>query len=123
MKEPLSVVDVSSLTGGGDCGDCAVGIVRNSSQGYSVPEFGINKFCFAGKYDDLIVSASPGNNLYVWALPDSHQENDISVTQSLLELRGHTDLVLAVRYDPCNNVLASAGVDETIKLWTPISQL
>ena len=116
-KQPLTVVDIPSLTGDGATG----GQVRLSSEGYSLPGFGRNIFCFAGWDDDLVVSASKDNNLYIWSLPES-QVNDSSVNQSLLELRGHTSLVYAVWYDPCNDVLASAGRDNVIKLWTPIAQ-
>ena len=37
-------------------------------------------------------------------------------------LRGHSKEVFAVRYDPRNDVLASAGFEKVIKLYTPITQ-
>ena len=79
--------------------------------------------CFVGKDDELVVSTSADHSLYVWSLPNSHQGRaDQTVNQSLLVLRGHTGDVYNVRYDSCNDTLASAGVEETIKLWTPVAQ-
>jgi len=52
-KQPLTVVDIPSLTGDGATG----GQGRLSSEGYSLPGFGRNIFCFAGRDDDLVVSA------------------------------------------------------------------
>ena len=115
----MAVVDIPSLTGGASAD---AGQVRLLSDGYSLPGFGRNKFCFAGRDDDLVVSASTDNNLHVWALPESHEGNEISVNEALLVLRGHTQPVFAVRFDPCNDVLASAGEENIIKLWTPVAQ-
>ena len=102
MTEPFAtVVDIPSLTSGGAA---AGGQVRLASPRYSIPGFGRNKFCFAGRDDELVVSTSTDNYLQVWSLPAS-QGNKISVNQSLLELRGHTQPVFAVQYDHCNDVL------------------
>ena len=99
MEEPLTVVDIPSLTTG-DTAAADSGRVLLSAQGFSFPSFGRNKFCFAGQDDDLVVSSSEVNDLYVWSLPESRQGNAISVNQSLLELHGHEQTVLTVRYDP-----------------------
>ena len=112
------VTEVPSLTGGAAASGQNV---RLSAEGFVFPSLGRSKFCFTGRDDDLVVSASSDHNLYVWSLPES-QGNDISVNESLLVLRGHTKEVYAVRYDPCNDVLASAGQENTIKLWKPIAQ-
>ena len=114
----MAVVYIPSLTGGASADS---GQVRLSSEGYSLPDFGRNISCFAGQDDDLIVSASTDLNLYIWYLPES-RENDISVNESLLELRGHAGKVYDVRYDPCNDVLASAGREKVIKLWNTFAQ-
>ena len=114
----LMVTEVPSLTGGAAA---ALQNVRLSATGFHFPNTGRNKYCFAGRDDDLVVSASSDHNLYVWSLPES-QGNDISVNESLLVLRGHSKEVYAVRFDPCNDVLASAGQEMVIKLWTPIAQ-
>ena len=78
----------------------------------------MNILCFAGKDSDLVVSASTGHMLFVWSLG-----HEISVKQSLLALLGHTQTVLVVQYDPCNDVLGSAGQEKIIKLWTSVAQL
>ena len=116
--KPLTVVDVPSPTGGA----AAAGRnVRLLSKGYFLSEFGRDKFCFAVRDDDLVISASTDHNLNVWSLPES-EGNDIAVNESLLVLRGHTQPVYAVRYDPCYDVLASAGEENIIKLWTPSAE-
>ena len=112
-------VPVSSFGAGG--GAAAGGRVRLSAQGFSPPTASRYTYCFAGRDEDLVVSASGDNNLYVWSLPDS-QGNAISVNRSLFILRGHIQPVYAVRYDPCNDILASAGGEKIIKLWTSVPQ-
>ena len=97
----------------------AAGSVRLLAQDYSIPGFGRNNLCFAGEDNELVVSTSADNSLYVWSLPNSHQVRaDQTVNQSLLVLRGHTGDIYNVRYDSCNDTFASAGFEETIKLWT-----
>ena len=104
INDPFVVVtDVPTFTGGAAA--AATGHIYLSAEGFSVPG-GRNILCFAGRDDDLVVSASTDHNLYVWSLPDS-QGNAISVNQSLFVLRGNTQPVYAVRYDPCNDVLTS----------------
>ena len=120
INDPFVVVtDVPTFTGGAAA--VATGHINPSAQGFFVPTIGRNTLCFAGRDDDMVVSASGDNKLYIWSLPDS-QGNEISANQSLLELRGHTGSVYAVRFDPCNDVLASAGDEKIIKLWRPIAQ-
>ena len=117
INDPFVVVtDVPTFTDGAAA--AATGHINLSAQGFSVPG-GRNTLCFAGRDDDLVVSASTDHNLYVWSLPGS-QGSEISVNQSVLELRGHTGSVYTVRFDPCNDVLASAGAEKIIKLWTPV---
>jgi len=73
---------------------------------------------FAGRDDDLV--DRPQSLRLVFARQPG---SEISVNQSLLELRGHTGSVYALRFDPCNDVLASAaGREKIIRLWTPIAQ-
>ena len=101
----------------------AVGSVRLSNEEYSNPDFSFDLLCFAGKEDGLVVYSSSkwsnDYNLFVCSLLDS-QGRDLTVDQSLLSvLRGHTDDVYTVRYDHNTDTLASAGAEQTIKLWTP----
>ena len=119
-KGPLTIIDIPYFTTAGTAA-ATTGQFHLSAQGHFVPSFDRNTFCFAGRYDDLVASASADYNLYVWPLPEG-QGNEITVNQSLLELRGHAALVLAAQYDHCHDVLASAEIDKMIKLWTPLAQ-
>ena len=77
--------------------------------------------CFAGEYDELVVATSEDHSLHVWSLPDS-EGRDVTVEQSAIALRGHTAGVSDVRYDHNNDVLASAGREKIIKIWSPVAQ-
>ena len=114
-KQPPIVFDVPSeeQMGGGK--------MRLSSEGFSLPDFGWNTMCFAGKDDELVVAASEDQSLHVWSLLDS-QGRDITINQSLIALRGHKGPVYCVRYDHNNDVLASAGDEKIIKMWSHIAQ-
>ena len=116
----MMVFDVPTVSGGGDD---ASKMYHLSTQGYSVSGVGRNKFCFAGKDDELVVSSSADNNLYVWSLPENQERAYQTVNSSLHVLRdGHKDAIYSVRYDHCSDTLASAGAEKTIKLWTPVAQ-
>ena len=116
-KQPLVVFDIPSEEQIGG----APGKVRLSSQGFSLPDIGRNTMCFAGKDGELVVAASEDHSLHVWSLPDS-LGRDVTVEQPLTALRGHTDDVYTVRYDHNNDVLASAGREKIIKIWSRVAQ-
>ena len=98
----------------------AVGSVRLSTEGYSPHNCSLDFMCFAGKEDELVVSPSSNDhNLYVWSLMPKSQGSDLTVNQSVAVLCGHSDEVYTVRYDHNTDTLASAGEEQTIKLWTP----
>ena len=99
----------------------AAGKVRLTSQGFSLPYVGRNMMCFAGRDDQLVVAVSEDHSLHVWSLLDS-QGRDLTINQSLIALRGHTASVYSVRYDHTNAILASAGAEGIIKLWSSITQ-
>ena len=99
----------------------APGKMRLSSQGFSLPAAGWNTICFAGRDDELVVAASEDHSLHIWSLLDN-QGRDTTINQSLTALRGHTARVYTVRYDHNNDVLASAGAEKVIKLWSAIGQ-
>ena len=101
--------------------DGAVGKVRLTSQGFSLPGVGFNKMCFAGRGDELVVTVSEDHRNHVWSLPDS-QGRDATINQSLIALRGHTAAITSVRFDHNNDILASAGAEKIIKLWNPVVQ-
>ena len=90
--------------------------------GFKVPGNGRNTCCFAGENDELVVSASKDNSLYLWSLPDERVDDDQVVNESVATLRGHSGGVYCIRYHHLNSVLASAGSEKVIKLWTPITQ-
>ena len=98
----------------------SVGKVLLTSSGFCLPGVGFKTMCFAGRDDELVVAASEDHSLDVLSLPDS-QGRDVTVNQSLIALRGHTKGVYCVRYDYNNDILASAGAEKIIKLWSPIA--
>lgn len=95
--------------------------MRLQAKGFSPPNRGRHFMCFDGRQDELVVAASKDNNLHVWSLPES-QGLDLTINQSLNILRGHSGKVFCVRYNPCNDILASAGAEKIVKIWTPIAQ-
>ena len=116
-KQPPVVFDVPSE----EQLDGAPGKVRLTSQGFSLPDAGRNSFCFAGNDEEQVIAASQDHSLHVWSLLDS-EGRDITTNQSLIALRGLTDEVYCVRYDHNNDVLASAGAEKIIKLWSTVAQ-
>ena len=66
-------------------------------------------FCFAGKNDDFVASASSDHRrLSIWAVPDAEKEDDecCIIEQPLLALEG---------------TLASSDYSGLINIWTPHS--
>ena len=117
FKQPPVVWDVPQEEKMGG----AVAKVLLTSSGFFLPGVGFNKMCFAGRDDELVVAASGDHSLHVWSLPDS-QGRDTTINQSLIALRGHTAPVYIVRYDHNNDVVASAGTEKIVKLWSAINQ-
>ena len=68
----------------------AVGKVRLTSQGFSLPGVGFNKMCFAGRGDELVVTVSEDHRNHVWSLPDSQGRDTTVNHQSAIALRGLT---------------------------------
>ena len=97
--------------------------VTFSSPQYRIPLIATVNFCFAGQDDELVVAASADYGLFVWSLPTDQQvAGDQIVDQPLVVLRGHKKYIHAVRYNRRRDMLASAGEEKIIKLWTPIAQ-
>ena len=69
--QPLVVFFWCSIRPSEEQMDGAVGKVRLTSQGFSLPSDGWNTMCFAGKDDELVVAASQDRSLHVWSLLDS----------------------------------------------------
>ena len=79
-------------------------------------------FCFAGRDDELVVAGTCCSwnlfpNLYVWSVPDGQDE--MAIDEPLLVLRGHSECISSVEFNPQNCALASCDYDGKIKLWTP----
>ena len=99
------------------------GQVQFTASGYGAPDTGKDIHCFAGQDDELVVAASADHGLYIWSLPNDQQvAGDQIVDKPLVVLRGHKDDIYAVRYNRRRDMLASAGEEKIIKLWTPIAQ-
>ena len=99
------------------------GKVQFTASDYSHLDNGGNNFCFAGQDDELVAAASVDHGLYIWSLPNDQQvAGDQVVDKPLVVLRGHKDDIYAVRYNRRRDMLASAGEEKIIKLWTPIAQ-
>ena len=117
-QQPPLVLDVPSM----DQMSGETGTVRFTAQEFSGSKFPLRSMCFAGQDDAMVVAPDEQDHgLYIWSLPDSKGSNQ-AVNESFNILRGHTALVACVRYDPCNDVLASAGAEKVIKLWSPVAQ-
>ena len=96
--------------------------IKFSAPDYASPQVGRNLHCFAGQYDELVVAVSTDHNLFVWSLPTVQQlPVDQVVNQPLVVLRGHKEIIHAVRYNHHMDTLVSAGEEKVIKLWTPSS--
>ena len=83
--------------------------------------FGRQRLCFAGLFDELVVSAeSSDHNLSIWSLPE-REERKYFVDQPVAVLKGHRGKIHSISFNHRTETLASAGDENIIKLWTPIS--
>ena len=82
------------------------------------------RHCFAGQNDELVFSASEAadHNLSIWSLPADQQGIYQVIDQPLAVLKGHKGEINSVCYNHRTGMLASAGAERIIKLWTPIAQ-
>ena len=79
---------------------------------------------FGGLDDSYILSGSDDFNLYVWKIPeDIVESNDETqlVNRASVILGGHRSIVNQVRYNPADGTIASAGVEKSIRLWSPFN--
>jgi len=91
-----------------------------TSPGYYVPRDGLNTCCFAGDEDELVVAPSAvDHSLHIWSVCDGPNGNR-RIDQSLLSLIGHKHALNTVRFCKVTSSLVSCGVENVIKLWTPI---
>ena len=84
---------------------------------YSTDNLSIEVSCFAGIDDELVISGSDDNNMYIWSLPDPKGQ-DCQVNQPLCVLSGHEDVISCVRCSRDNSTIISCDNAGVIKLWT-----
>ncbi len=80
--------------------------------------------CFAGDSDQYLVSGSDDFNAYVWKILPLSCDTNKTVESKLisnphLKLRGHRSIVNQCRFNQKFHMLAMAGVEKLIKVWTP----
>ena len=79
---------------------------------------------FGGLDDSYILSGSDDFNLYIWKIPDDTLESSDEtqlVNRASVILGGHRSIVNQVRYNPADGTIASAGVEKSIRLWSPFN--
>lgn len=78
--------------------------------------------CFAGDNDEFVLSGSDDFNLYVWRVADADCEaSNQWIDSHQMVLCGHRSIVNQVRYNAQRCVIASSGVEKSIKLWSPFA--
>ena len=75
-------------------------------------------YCFAGKEDELVVSAKD-RTLFVWQLPSAGGRGQRTVDSPLLELSRHQNKIGAFCFNKNIGALASSDKNGVIKLWVP----
>jgi WD40 repeat protein len=91
------------------------GRVLLSDPDFSTGGIGTNACCFAGLEDELVLSASEDNSLYVWSLPDGL---DCTINRSLRRLPGHDSAIRSIRCSKDQSAIVSCDENGVIKLWT-----
>ena len=82
---------------------------------------------FAGKEDELVVSASFDNKrLFVWPIPPTaapgEEEGKWIVDQPLFVLEGHKKEIACIKFNRQNSLLASSDHDGVVKVWNLSNQ-
>ena len=84
--------------------------------GFDNEEIGFSAYCFMDIDDELVVSGSDDNVLYIWLLPDEYNGQTCTVDQLLRVLTGHKDTITCARYNSEASALISCDLDGVIKL-------
>ena len=75
------------------------------------PATDVMRSCFGGPDENIVMSSSQSNNIYVW---------NRETTRLLEVLDGHVGTVNCVKFNPVNLAMfASCGDDGLIKIWQP----
>merc|ERR1711962_754739 len=74
---------------------------------------------FGGPNDEFVFSGSDDFNLYMWKIPQAGEDESWQ-DHAHLVLQGHRSIVNQVRYSRQKCLLASAGVEKIIKIWSPL---
>jgi COMPASS component SWD3 len=92
-------------------GKCVKTYQGHSNKAYSLSgAFGTYAAEVGGKEYAFIASGSEDGNVVIW---------DVSSKNVLQRLEGHGEAVLAVDTHPSQKLIASAGLDRTVRLWRP----
>lgn len=77
------------------------------------PATDVMRSCFGGPDENIVMSSSQSNNIYVW---------NRETTRLLEVLNGHVGTVNCVKFSPVNLAMfASCGDDGLVKIWQPPS--
>ncbi|XP_076800445.1 DDB1- and CUL4-associated factor 5-like isoform X2 [Clavelina lepadiformis] len=94
-------------------------VVEFSDEGY-LNSCTMKSGCFAGENDEYVVSGSDNFKIYLWKIPDqSITDYNLNVTSAKMVLKGHRSIVNQVRYNKETQLLASSGVEKSVKTWSP----
>ena len=94
------------------------GKIQLTAPGFKVSNSGFAPSCFiAGQNDDVVVTASNDNSLFLWSVPEDVVVGKIE--EPLLILTGHKGQVNCIRYSGANGVLVSSEDANIVKMWKP----
>ena len=96
----------------------ATGKVLLKDPNMTMSNVGYDACCFGGLEDELVISASENNSLFIWSLPDENRGLDCTVNRSLRVLAGHGSCINCMRCSSDKSAIVSCDDEGVIKLWT-----